>query len=101
MSILLFATGPEIPIGHLLGAKKIIFLIRDIDDATMARAHRNSSSIERDSAGAPRLDPDAALLAPAGDADELGHDRRRAEAGTVVVCTCLPHATGPARYEIT
>ena len=56
---------------------------------------------ERDPAGAPRLDPDAALPAPAGDADELGHDRRRAEAGTVVVCTCLPHATGPARYEIT
>ena len=39
---------------------------------------------ERDPAGAPRLDPDAALPAPAGDADELGHDRRRAEAGTVV-----------------
>ena len=39
---------------------------------------------ERDPAGAPHLDPDAALPAPAGDADELGHDRRRAEAGTVV-----------------
>ena len=76
-----------------LRAKNIAHFLADPQIATL-RA-------ERDPTGAARLDPDAALLAPAGDADELGHDRRRAEAGTVVVCTCLPHATGPARYEIT
>ena len=55
---------------------------------------------ERDPAGAPRLDPDAALPAPAGDADELGHDRRRAEAGTVVALVyAFPRDS--ARDEIT
>ena len=33
-----FATGPKRSMGHFLGAENRIFLIRDIDDATMAGA---------------------------------------------------------------
>ena len=36
LSIIPFATGPKRSMGHFLGAKKIFFLIRDIDDATRA-----------------------------------------------------------------
>jgi len=37
-----FANGPKRSIGHLLGAKKIIFLIRDIDDPAMTAASMES-----------------------------------------------------------
>ena len=37
-SILPFVYGPKRAIGHFLGAKKIIFLIRDIDGPAMAAA---------------------------------------------------------------
>ena len=37
-SIVRFANGPKRSMGHLLGGKKIIFLIRDIDDPAMAAA---------------------------------------------------------------
>ena len=42
MSVLPLATGPKRSMGHLLGAEKIIFLIRDIDDATRAGASMES-----------------------------------------------------------
>ena len=38
LSIVRFANGPKRSAGRLLGAEKLIFLIRDIDDATMAAA---------------------------------------------------------------
>ena len=38
LSIVQLANGPKRSMGHFLGAKKNIFLIRDIDDATMAGA---------------------------------------------------------------
>ena len=38
MSILQFANGPKISMGHLLGAEKCSFLVRDIDGPTMAAA---------------------------------------------------------------
>ena len=42
LSILPFATGPKRSIRRLLGLKKIIFLIREIDDAAMAAASMES-----------------------------------------------------------
>ena len=38
LSIVRFDIGPKRSMGHLLGAKKSNFLIRDIDDAAMAAA---------------------------------------------------------------
>ena len=36
LSIVRFDTGPKRTMGHLLGAKKVIFLMREIDDTAMA-----------------------------------------------------------------
>ena len=41
-SIVPFATGPKRSMGHLLGGEKLIFLIRDKDDAAMAGASAES-----------------------------------------------------------
>ena len=42
LSTVRFASGPKRSMGYLLGAEKIIFLIRDIDDATRAGASMES-----------------------------------------------------------
>ena len=51
LSTVRLATGPKrSPPGHLLGAEKINFLIRDIDDATRAAAPWRARFVVRDHA---------------------------------------------------